>query len=398
MGSQTGVKKTTYSVLSSGILHAGIAVAILTMQVSSPEPAKPELVEIQIQETKRNPLLLSPKEMQAAPSSAAAAPAPVKASSTPLPVTSLKTAKSSSRPAPSPIMNDGETETELEKSLMAPVAFAEPQLNDSDVDEGIEKARQQSTAEVPSTDLPEVDSVIEESEILAQQARKHETDRSAEMAKAASLRHSRELSELQKSKALKAQALAAEQARLKEEALQKEQSQALARALARAKVQAHDQATQAAAAKAAREAADEDRRQQETLAASEEAETEAQAQAAAEEGQGQPGSADAGTIRSLEDLKQMPGNRRPQYDTDDRLAGRTGDVIFKAFVTKEGTPTQILKVHSSGHQTLDDKTYNAIRGWRFYPGQEGWVEIPFRWDLKGEPQPIGGTLRKVSQK
>jgi TonB family protein len=106
-----------------------------------------------------------------------------------------------------------------------------------------------------------------------------------------------------------------------------------------------------------------------------------------------------GRVRSLEDIKQMPGNRKPYYDPEDRLARRQGAVSFLAYVSKDGKITQFKLLQGTGHRTLDAKTLNAIRSWRFYPGQEGWVEIPFKWDLKGGPQEMPATLRrKISQK
>ncbi|MNL24907.1 Gram-negative bacterial tonB protein [compost metagenome] len=71
-----------------------------------------------------------------------------------------------------------------------------------------------------------------------------------------------------------------------------------------------------------------------------------------------------------------------------------GDVGFLAYITKEGHPTQFRMIKSTGFQNLDSKTLTALQKWRFYPGQEGWVELPFKWDLKGETQEAGGLLRK----
>ena len=103
-------------------------------------------------------------------------------------------------------------------------------------------------------------------------------------------------------------------------------------------------------------------------------------------------------IRTLEELKQLPGNKRPYYESIDRLAGRQGEVSFLAYISKDGKPVQFKLIKSTGHVTLDKKTLQAIREWKFYPGQEGWVEIPFRWDLKGGPQEMPATLRrKISQ-
>lgn len=99
-------------------------------------------------------------------------------------------------------------------------------------------------------------------------------------------------------------------------------------------------------------------------------------------------------IRELSDLRQKPGNRRPQYDTDDRLKGRVGEVSFLALINKEGQPTDFKLVKSSGHRSLDLKTLKAIRSWKFYPGQAGWVEIPFKWDLQGGAKEMPATLRR----
>lgn len=101
--------------------------------------------------------------------------------------------------------------------------------------------------------------------------------------------------------------------------------------------------------------------------------------------------------RALKDLRQVPGNKRPMYDSEDRLHGRQGEVSFKAYVSKEGAITEFKMTKSSGHRALDAKTLKALKTWKFYPGQEGWVEIPFQWDLKGEPREKPTTLRMKSQ-
>lgn len=98
-------------------------------------------------------------------------------------------------------------------------------------------------------------------------------------------------------------------------------------------------------------------------------------------------------VRSVEDLKQVPGNQKPQYDKDDRLQGRQGEVAFLAYVTKDGLLSQFKLLKSTGHRELDGKTLKAIKNWKFFPGQEGWVEIPYNWTLKGGAQPIGPILR-----
>lgn len=116
--------------------------------------------------------------------------------------------------------------------------------------------------------------------------------------------------------------------------------------------------------------------------------------AAQNAGPGQPGE-----LRTLEQLRQMPGNPKPQYEPHERLQGQQGNVIFKAFVTPNGELTQFQLLQSTGHRNLDSKTLKALKQWKFYPGQQGWVELPFKWDLKGGPQEMPTLLRRrVSEK
>lgn len=101
-------------------------------------------------------------------------------------------------------------------------------------------------------------------------------------------------------------------------------------------------------------------------------------------------------IRKLEQLRQMPGNPIPQYSTDERLNGHQGNIVFYAYVDKNGFLNKFKQVSTTGYANLDSKTLTALKKWRFYPGQEGWVELPFGWTLKGGAKAIGGTLRTRS--
>ncbi|NUN04215.1 MAG: energy transducer TonB [Bdellovibrio sp.] len=120
-------------------------------------------------------------------------------------------------------------------------------------------------------------------------------------------------------------------------------------------------------------------------------------------GAGNTGSPTAGSqlagvptgVRSLDQLRQMPGNPRPQYDRQERLRGDQGKVAFIAYISKDGYPSKFRMMSSTGFRNLDAKTLAALKKWRFYPGQEGWVELPFRWDLKGGAQEDGGLLRRA---
>lgn len=101
-----------------------------------------------------------------------------------------------------------------------------------------------------------------------------------------------------------------------------------------------------------------------------------------------------GEVRSLQQMRQMPGNPKPSYDYQERLRGDAGEVVFLAYVTREGSTGQFKLVKSTGHRNLDLKTLKALKKWKFYPGQEGWVEFPFRWDLSGGPTEMPTLLRR----
>lgn len=93
-------------------------------------------------------------------------------------------------------------------------------------------------------------------------------------------------------------------------------------------------------------------------------------------------------VRALSELKQVGGNPKPQYDNEDRMKNRSGTVVFQAFVQNDGSLKEFNLVESSGHRTLDSKTLKALKQWKFAAGQEGWIEIPFKWDLTGGAQEV----------
>ena len=104
-------------------------------------------------------------------------------------------------------------------------------------------------------------------------------------------------------------------------------------------------------------------------------------------------------VRALESLRQMPGNPKPQYSVDERFRREQGRVIFQAYVTPEGRLTSFKLLESTGYKNLDGKTLAALKKWKFYPGQEGWVEIPQLWNLKGDVEQMPTLLRRqVTQK
>lgn len=99
-------------------------------------------------------------------------------------------------------------------------------------------------------------------------------------------------------------------------------------------------------------------------------------------------------VRRLEQLKQVLGNRKPEYSFEDRRAGRQGNVVYYAYINNQGYPIKFNKMRSTGYESLDNRTLDALKKWKFYPGQEGWVELPFIWSLKGGMVEAPSTLRR----
>jgi TonB family protein len=106
------------------------------------------------------------------------------------------------------------------------------------------------------------------------------------------------------------------------------------------------------------------------------------------------GSGQTSNVRALRDLRQMPGNKKPDYSIEDRRANKQGDVIYHAFINSEGKPDRFILIKSSGYRSLDQSTLLALRKWRFYSGQEGWVELPFHWSIKGGAVEAPSLLRR----
>jgi TonB family protein len=102
--------------------------------------------------------------------------------------------------------------------------------------------------------------------------------------------------------------------------------------------------------------------------------------------------------RNIDQLRQMPGNPRPQYSEEERFQRMQGEVLLLGFVTRSGQLTQLRILRATGFPSLDQKTLRAVSKWKFYPGQEGWVKIPVIWSLDGDPAGRGGRLRtQISQ-
>lgn len=111
--------------------------------------------------------------------------------------------------------------------------------------------------------------------------------------------------------------------------------------------------------------------------------------------QGLPSGNSKGAPRQLSQLTQVTGNVKPKYSDDDRFNKREGTVSFLAYIGADGSIQKLNLKKSSNHKSLDLKAYAAVQNWRFVPGQEGWVEIPIVWSLKGLADYTGPLLRRT---
>lgn len=149
----------------------------------------------------------------------------------------------------------------------------------------------------------------------------------------------------------------------------------------------------AAAERAARDESD----RQKALASARGVGAGSQGQGRGESGADQTAKVAAGSpnaVRSVDTLRQVPGNPKPQYANEERLRREQGKVIFYAFVTPQGSLEKFKLVQSTGYRNLDGKSLAALKKWKFYPGQQGWVEIPQVWNLKGDAQEMPVQLRR----
>ena len=354
----------TYFLFSSSIFHAGLLIAALMIEL--PKVKHFERIEIQVGSTTQL-------------ESSLVTQAPIVQKTEVAPINNANSVAKSSPVKPVETKLDS---SDFEKALSSPTTAAvSTQLNDSDVSEDLDRVDSETAQALQSkAALPDADDVMKESEVLAEQARHDQEVKSAALAKESAQRRAQERQEMEKMFQARATAMAAEQAAQRSEQDQKRRAEKALMDQRLAEEESRYEAAREAAIQAAQEAATAQRTQEQQLASG--------------SGQSNP----VQHVRSLDDIKQMPGNQHPAYSEDDRLSGRKGNVIFDAYVTHDGTPTQFKIVQSSGHKSLDEKTLRAIQNWKFVPGQEGWVEIPFQWDLKGDAKVIRGTLRKVSQK
>lgn len=93
------------------------------------------------------------------------------------------------------------------------------------------------------------------------------------------------------------------------------------------------------------------------------------------------------------DLRQLPGNKPPEYPLRARLERRQGQLELVYRVTKQGNVSDIHVAKSSGYADFDDAAVQAIAKYRFVPGQEGWAKHPVNFVLKGPVATLPSTAR-----
>ena len=97
-------------------------------------------------------------------------------------------------------------------------------------------------------------------------------------------------------------------------------------------------------------------------------------------------------VRDARNLKQKSNNLPPIYPMLARKQKKQGTTVLMAYVSKTGNVGN-LKIHkSSGSRDLDAVSFRAFARYRFSEGQEGWVRMPFNFQLKGNPKAIPGLL------
>ncbi len=104
------------------------------------------------------------------------------------------------------------------------------------------------------------------------------------------------------------------------------------------------------------------------------------------------GATQEGAVSYL-DLRQLPGNKSPNYPLQARVQKRQGHLELLYRVTKEGKVADMQIAKSSGYKDLDDEALRAIAQFKFVPGQEGWARHPVAFNLKGEMSPLPSRLR-----
>lgn len=378
--------------LSSGVLHLSLIASTLLINELVPKSEIKELVQIEFQTPTTVPTPAAP-EVPLTPAESQVSMAPEigpeqAATAIVKPAKIARAARTKAATKTAKISNQETTKVfapkdQSKKESLAPIATEAKAFDANDLDEDFDKMDSEKSQQISNLKKELEDStsdiLVKHDEALKKLKQKTDLQNKALADHTAKMK-AEDLAKIQG-------ALAAEKAsELAAELAERDARDAAIAAENAAKARAAEQAAQKAAAARAQAAA---------KAAAERAQAEKLAQELAF---GNSLGVDV-PVRSLQELKQFPGNPRPNFDNDDRLAQRQGEIAFLAYVEMDGRISKFKLLKSTGHRSLDAKTYAAIRQWRFFPGQDGWVEIPIKWDLKGGVQEMPTTLRRsISQK
>ncbi len=104
-----------------------------------------------------------------------------------------------------------------------------------------------------------------------------------------------------------------------------------------------------------------------------------------------PGSP-SGVIRDASSLRQIPGNRPPNYPARDRLQKIEGIVVLLAYITPDGRVEKIQVERPAPSERMNANSVRAFAKYRFQPGQQGWVRQPYVFRLNGTIEQVPARL------
>jgi protein TonB len=103
----------------------------------------------------------------------------------------------------------------------------------------------------------------------------------------------------------------------------------------------------------------------------------------------------APTQRTSNDTTQLPSsdaqylnNPKPNYPTISQRLGEQGNVLVRAWITKDGSAQKADIAQSSGFDRLDQAALRSVMSWRYTAGkrngvaQDMWVDIPINFALQ----------------
>ncbi len=93
----------------------------------------------------------------------------------------------------------------------------------------------------------------------------------------------------------------------------------------------------------------------------------------------------AAAFSSLKEAERWMYAPFPPYSEDARLRHKTGKVVLKVRIGRDGSVGEIQKLQSSGYTDLDDAAVAAVRHWRAHKrfvGTEQIIPINFTMDRR----------------